>query len=59
VIGLWKDANNPPTNIILKPGSEGVILRLKRDYFEEWTADGRGDAGSTAYLLCNGFDQVK
>jgi hypothetical protein len=59
VVGLWKDAKNPPTNIILKPGSEGVVLRLKRDYFEEWTADGRSDDQSTAYLLCNGFDQVK
>jgi hypothetical protein len=59
VIALWKDAKSAATSILLKPGSEGVILHLKRAYFEEWTADGRSDDGSTAYLLCTGYDQVK
>ena len=58
VIALWKDAKNAALPIELKKDSVGVVLELRREFFEEWSADGRGDGGTTAYLLCNGYKQV-
>lgn len=58
VVALWKDAKNPAVPIELKPDSVGVVLELRREFHEEWSADGRGDGKTTAYLLCNGYKQV-
>jgi len=59
VIALWKDAKNAAIPIELNHDSVGVVLDLRREFCEEWSADGRGDGKTTAYLLCNGYEQVK
>lgn len=55
VIALWKDAKSAAVPIVLKQGSVGVVLELEREFFNEWSADGR--QGETAYLLCRGKDR--
>jgi hypothetical protein len=57
-VGLWKDPQRFARKIILKPGAEGIILCLNREFAKEWTADGRDDGGSTAYLRLTGIHQV-
>lgn len=59
IIGLWKDARSSAVPIELKRESVGVILELERKFFKEWSADGRDDGGTTAYLLCKEIRQVK
>jgi hypothetical protein len=59
VIALWKDARSTrPVEIAMDDRSGGVVLSLTREFREEWSADGRGDGGTTAYLLLNGIHQV-
>ena len=59
VVALWKDAQHPPIEITLEPGSSGVLLELQRQFYKEWSADGRDDGGTTAYLICNTIRQVR
>lgn len=59
VVALWKDAKSAALPIEMKDDSVGIVLKLHREFYEEWTADGRGDGKTTAYLLCNGYEQVK
>ena len=52
VIALWKDAkSNKLKEIELPEGYEGIVISLKEEYLEEWTADGRSDNGGTGYPL--------
>jgi len=57
-VGLWKDATSPVQPLILKDGSEGLVLCLSREFEKEWTADGRDDGRSTGYLRLTGVHQV-
>src|SRR5205823_9439098 len=59
VIALWKDAKHAPIEIKLEPGSGGVLLNLQREFHKEWTADGRDDGSTTAYLICNKVRQIR
>jgi hypothetical protein len=59
IIALWKDAKNPAVPIELREGSVGVVLELERELSKEWSADGRDDRGTTAYLLCKDYQQVR
>jgi hypothetical protein len=55
VFALWNDAKSTPREIGFKDDSAvGVVLKLRRESFEEWTADGRSDFGETSYLLLDG-----
>lgn len=54
VFALWKDAFSPPKEIEMKAGAVGVVLNLKSEQKEEWTADGRTDYGETFYLRLDG-----
>jgi hypothetical protein len=36
------------------PGAVGIVLNLKSEQKEEWTADGRTDYQETFYLRLNG-----
>ncbi len=59
-IALWKEAKGgPPTVITLEEGSSAVMLQLKLQEFEEWTADGRTDGGTTCYPSLNNVVQIK
>jgi hypothetical protein len=59
VVALWKDGKSRAVPIELKKGSVGVVLKLRREFFEEWSADGRSDGKTTAYLLYENHEQVK
>jgi hypothetical protein len=50
VVALWKDSLSGPREISLAEGSDGIVLCVRREYREEWAADGRPDDGNTAYL---------
>jgi hypothetical protein len=55
VFALWSDAKSQPVEIAFKDErAVGVVLKLRRESFEEWTADGRSDFGETSYLLLDG-----
>ena len=58
-IALWKDARLGRTEEIECPrGADGVVLSLTYDFVEEWTADGRSDKGTTAYILLSGVHPI-
>jgi hypothetical protein len=59
VVALWKDAKHAAMPIEMKADSAGIVLELRREFFEEWSADGRSDHCTTAYLVCNGYRQVR
>lgn len=55
VFALWNDAKSRPREIEFKDKrAKGVVLNLRRQPFEEYTADGRSDSGTTSYLLLDG-----
>jgi len=55
VFALWNDAKSRPVEIGFENDQAvGVVLKLRRETFEEWTADGRSDFGETSYLLLDG-----
>ena len=61
-IALWREAFEGSSRpIILEPGAEGVVLRLRSKMAKEWTADGRHDDRATGYLTLpsDGIIQVK
>lgn len=43
VIGLWQDSINGTSEIVLKPGDQGVVLSIEFGHAEEFTIDGRSD----------------
>ena len=58
-IALWKDAKTGEAiSIEMPPKMEGVILSLSRQYVEEWSADGRGDCGTTGFPTLSGIHFV-
>jgi hypothetical protein len=59
VIGLWKDARGPARQIELSKDCDAVVLSLNREYCQEWSADGRGDDATTAYLTFGRFHDIK
>ena len=59
-IALWKDARSDgPVEIELPEDAHGVILTLSIELRDEWTADGRGDYGSTGYPILAGTYPVR
>ena len=58
VVALWKDAFSGPVEIPLEPGKDGIVLCLRREYRQEFAADGRRDDGNTAYLRLHRQVQV-
>lgn len=59
-IALWKDAKSGrPIPISLDSDAEAAVLNLKLREFEEWTADGRSDGGTTCYPCFKEVIQVK
>jgi hypothetical protein len=59
-IALWKEAKGgPPSVISLDKDSSAIVLQLTLQEFEEWTADGRTDGGTTCYPSLYNVVQVK
>ena len=58
-IALWKDAHSQAREIELDQGADGVLLNLYTESFEEWTADGRTDGGSSSYPRLSGYHVVR
>jgi hypothetical protein len=59
-IALWKEAKGgAPRVLALDQTSSGVVLQLKLEEFEEWTADGRSDRGTTCYPSLSDVIQIK
>jgi hypothetical protein len=58
-VALWKDAiSRSNKQIILEPGSDGIVLNVVSEMRQEWTADGRHDNGKSGYLKLAGIYQV-
>jgi hypothetical protein len=59
VVGLWKDyTSRDAVEIELPPRKKGVVLSLTRQLREEFSADGRSDEKSTAYLILTGMRPI-
>jgi predicted amidohydrolase len=58
VVALWKDAFGGATEIELPGGCNAVALSLSIRYQEEFTADGRGDDNSAAFLILSGVHPI-
>lgn len=55
-IALWKDATSPQAiPIELPSNSSGVVLSLSREWYVEFTADGRSDRGVTGNIIPSGI----
>jgi hypothetical protein len=59
IVGLWKDARGPARQIELQRDCDAIVLSLNREYRREWSADGRDDGGTTAYLTFGSFHNIK
>ena len=59
VIALWKDPLHGAVEITLPKDAEALVLTLTRSLTEEWTADGRSDGGSAAYLTLTGVLPIR
>ncbi|MDR3404239.1 MAG: hypothetical protein P4L99_17200 [Chthoniobacter sp.] len=59
VVALWKDSQcGAPVEIVLPAEHQGVLLCLTRDWFEVYTADGRGDNEATSRLILSGVHPI-
>jgi hypothetical protein len=59
MVALWKDGRSgAPLEIELAHGSDAVLLSLTREFRTEYTADGRNDENSTAYIVLGGVHQI-
>lgn len=58
-IAMWKDAKSPgPVELELPPNAKALVLSLANEQCEEYTADGRGDEGSTGYPVLAGVHPI-
>jgi hypothetical protein len=55
VVALWKDAKSGAEQLELEPGAEAVLLTVNALRSTEFTADGRSDGGTSAYLVRQGL----
>jgi len=58
VVALWKDVFKGATEIELSEGCDSVAVSLSIRYREEFTADGRGDENSAAFLILSGVHPI-
>jgi hypothetical protein len=58
-VGLWRDAGSPDIlELSLSPEAQGIVLMLRGEFREEWSADGRTDGGTTSYLRFAGMREI-
>ncbi len=58
VVALWRDAMGRSKEIDLPTNADALLLNLSVEYHEEWTADGRGDGGSSGYPILAGVHPI-
>jgi len=58
VVALWRDAVYGTKEIELPSNADAVVLNLSVEYKEEWTADGRGDGGTSGYPVLTGSHPI-
>ena len=59
VVAIWKDKFGAAREIELTEGCDAVAVSLSTRYEEEFTADGRGDQGNTAYPVLSGVHPIR
>jgi hypothetical protein len=57
-VALWKDPHNPPNEIELDEGKNGIVLYLNVENQREIVADGRKEELPTSYLTLGGIRYV-
>lgn len=58
-VGLWKDARlGEAVELELPEGADGLILSIAVENYEEWTADGRSDGGTSGYPILAGLHPI-
>jgi len=58
VVALWRDAKTGTTEISLPDKYDAIVLNITVEYYEEWTADGRGDGKSSGYPVLSGYHLI-
>lgn len=59
VIGLWKDVKMGFRELELGDHAQGLLLKLRAETREEFTADGRSDGAAAAVLIYDGHEDVR
>jgi hypothetical protein len=59
VIGLWKDVRMGFRELELGDHAQGILLKLRAETREEFTADGRSDGAAAAVLIYDGHEDVR
>ncbi|MFT3838946.1 MAG: hypothetical protein QM723_18345 [Myxococcaceae bacterium] len=60
VVGYWKDGQLGARQLELAEDAEALVLTISADdCVEEWTADGRTDAGTSTQLVFGGLQQIR
>lgn len=58
IVALWKDSRRGPFEIEMPYDAAGIILCLRAEHVEQWTADGRTDEAAAASWVLNGIHPV-
>jgi hypothetical protein len=58
VVALWRDSKTGGRELEIPDWASGLLLNITVEFGEEWTADGRGDARSSAYPILSGCHPV-
>jgi hypothetical protein len=53
-VALWKDQLKGWREVVLRPGEKAAIVTLGASWYEEYTADGRGDQRAAAVFALQG-----
>jgi hypothetical protein len=59
VIALWRDRTTGTRQLSLPRDSEALVLCLNESREQEWTADGRGDGGTTGGIHLVGVSYIR
>ena len=59
VIGLWKDVKMGFRELEFGDHAQGLLLKLRAETREEFTADGRSDGAAAAVLVYDGHEDVR
>jgi hypothetical protein len=58
-VALWRDVRSGTHEISCPPEYDGIVLNVTAEYYEEWTADGRGDGKNSGYPVLSGYHLIK
>jgi hypothetical protein len=58
VVALWRDPKTGTQELELSKEADGIVLTITVEYGEEWTADGRGDKGTSGFPILAGHHMI-